>query len=145
MVETQQKAMPKTDWGEYWWMQFCSFHRLDPAAPEPFTVEQVIAFSRSLLEAGKVAWQRHQAVRAIDRKARRLLGLKAPRLSEVRIKLLALSKRERNAAAETNSLADVDETRIDPSEPQVIQEIRKTCRRLHYSRRIFPAKTWVAP
>ncbi len=131
----EQKTVPKMDWDEYWWTQFCSFHRLEPAEPEPFTVEQVIAFSRSLLDAGKVAWQRHQAVWAIDRKARRLLGLKAPRLSEVRVKLLELSKRERNAAAETNSPAEVDETRIDPSEPQVIQEIRKTCRRLHYSRR----------
>ena len=94
--------------------------------------ESVIAFLRQLLQGGIPAWQRLQAVRAIDFYQQRLApkDLRA-NLQDIRKSLSRLADRERTegdglANGKTDSARLVG--RIDPDEPDFIQELRREAR-----------------
>jgi integron integrase len=130
-------------WEEYWWGRFAQFQRFDRLQPSGFTKDDAIAFLRSLRDSGKQAWQRLQAIRAIETYARNLLSVgDQPNLSDVREKLIELTVQEK---CDTFSAYDtIEDNRIDPDEPEILQQIRRTCRRFHYSIRTEKAYVgWV--
>ncbi len=96
----------------------------------PVTIPLVIEFSRSLLHSGTPAWQRLQGVRAVE--AYRTLVLKAeqPDLFEIKQVLGRLAAVERDSTAAGSS--DIPDKEligtIDPSEPDIIQQMRRELR-----------------
>lgn len=91
--------------------------------------EQAIAFSKELLTNGSPAWQRLQAVRALEAYRNIVLKSDQPSLSEVTTKLRSLSDRERSGmSGSVDSSTDDLVGNIDPSEPPVIQRMRRELR-----------------
>jgi hypothetical protein len=84
----------------------------------PVNEHSVIKFSRSLLASGAPAWQRWQAVRAVECYRDFVLKKTAPDLSGIIATLAKLGRRERN---------------INRGEPELIQTMRGELRVLHYS------------
>jgi hypothetical protein len=102
----------------------------------PVSVESVKEFSRSLLKSGAPAWQRLQAVRAVEAYRDLILRTGEPSLGEIRQALQRLAARERDQAATGAAGASepgVEDERhligiIDPDEPQCLQELRRELR-----------------
>jgi integron integrase len=96
---------------------------------------EIIAFLRSLREHGTPAWQRLQAVRAVEAYRALVLKASAPDLQHIRLALsrLAEQEKQRGAADESPGLRDERQLvgRIDPSEPPVIQQVRRELRLRH--------------
>ena len=110
-------------WAAFWLKRYRSFHRAPPKATPPAGREAVVAFLRSLRDEGKPAWQRLQAVRAVQAA---LPSDAAAGLEDVERTL------ERLAAAE-NAGADSepgDPGVVDPKDPLIVQKLR-TELRLH--------------
>jgi hypothetical protein len=101
----------------------------------PVSEAEVIRFLQSLLKSHTPAWQRLQAVRAIE--AYRTLELRTaiPSLAPIRQKLSQLAGREKAEGTGSGRPGVEDERhltgRIDPDEPAVIQQMRKELRVRH--------------
>jgi integron integrase len=103
----------------------------------PVSTEQVIAFCRELLTSKTPAWQRLQAVVAIEAYRDSVLQTRRPCLQEITGTLRQLAAKEGALGYDTVVTA-ADQQRmvgiIDKNEPAVIQEARRELR-LHYKKR----------
>ena len=100
----------------------------------PVTRELVIAFSRSLLRNKTPAWQRLQAVRAVEAYRDLVLKRKQPSLADVRLKLSRAAALERDSSSprgeapgDTPLTADSVGILI-PSESSVMRDLRRELR-----------------
>ena len=95
----------------------------------------VIAFLRSLREHGTPAWQRLQAVKAVEAYRALVLRDESPDLRHICLKLGRLAEQERQRGTVDESPGFRDERhligQIDPSEPPVIQQVRRELRLRH--------------
>jgi hypothetical protein len=94
----------------------------------PVTQTLVIEFSRSLLNSGTPAWQRLQGVRAIEAYRDLVLQSPEPCLKEMKSILGRLAANERDSGGpgvqDEQQIIGI----IDPSEPALIQQMRKELR-----------------
>ncbi len=101
----------------------------------PVGPEEVIPFLRSLLKTKTPAWQRLQAVRAIEAYRNLVLRTEVPSLEFIRQKLSRLADQERAAGTGFGRPGVEDERhligQIDSNEPAVIQQMRKEMRVRH--------------
>ena len=101
----------------------------------PVSVALVKAFSRSLLETGTPAWQRLQAVRAIEAYRDLVLQTAVPSLTPIRQKLSQMADQERATGLGSGGPGVQDERhligRIDPAEPAIVQQMRRELRVRH--------------
>jgi hypothetical protein len=97
--------------------------------------DEVIRFLRSLLKNQVPAWQRLQAVRAIEAYRDLVLQSKLPPLEEIRQTLSRLADQERAAGQGASQPGVQDERhligRIDTNEPELIQRMRREMRVRH--------------
>ena len=86
----------------------------------------MIEFCRTLLASGTPAWQRLQAVRAIECYRNLVQKTSQPDLSSIRMKLLERASKERN----TGGLSDEPNVvgYIDSQEMEIVQEFRRALR-----------------
>jgi beta-phosphoglucomutase-like phosphatase (HAD superfamily) len=103
----------------------------------PVSPEEVIRFLQSLLKSNTPAWQRLQAVRAIEAYRNLVLRTELPALDHIRQKLSRLADQERATGTGAGRPGLQDERhligRIDPTEPVIVQEMRKQLRVRHRS------------
>jgi len=101
----------------------------------PISEEEVIQFLRSLLKSRTPAWQRLQAVRAIEAYRDLVLQTRIPPLDEIRQTLSRLADQERAVGTAATRPGVEDERhligQIDPNDPAVIQRMRKELRVRH--------------
>ena len=111
----------------------------------PVDTERVIEFLKGLKARGMPAWQRQQAVRAIECYVRTTMDGPVPGLDLISHKLGRLAAQEKAAetfAVETEPRDLVG--RIDPAEHEIVQRMRRLMRMEHYSRRTEQAYVgWV--
>ncbi len=107
--------------------------RVGPDQNLVVTTASVIDFSRSLLKSQTPAWQRLQAVRAVEAYRDLVLETSEPSLLDIRNTLARLAAREQvqkpgepDASGSVTPRDVVGE--IDPTEPQVIQAMRRELR-----------------
>ncbi|WP_342190314.1 integron integrase [Stieleria varia] len=96
----------------------------------------VIRFSKALLASGAPAWQRWQAVRALECYRDLVLKRSEPDLSDIVATLARLGKRERNIELDAPPTAEeLARLRgnVNRSEPLLIQTMRGEMRVLHYA------------
>ena len=102
----------------------------------PVNRGSAIGFSRSLLSNGAPAWQRWQAVRAVDFYRKHILQRSEPDLTDVIQTLAQLGRKERNLPLEAlptdEELAKL-RGNINRNEPIHIQTMRGEMRVLHYA------------
>ena len=82
-------------WMPKYWMRFVEFHGLNPDSPV-FGREHVVRFSRSLKDLRVPAWQRHQAVGAVQAYVRLVLKSADPDLSDMLTALRRVADRDGN-------------------------------------------------
>jgi integron integrase len=96
------------------------------------TEADVIDFSKSLRDSGTPAWQRLQAVRAIEAYRNLVLKTEQPSLQHVRQTLSSLAAKEKADGPGEDRPGIEDERHligwIDPAEPEIIQQMRRELR-----------------
>jgi len=101
----------------------------------PVTEALVIEFSRSLMRSGTPAWQRLQGVRAVEAYRDLVLKVSEPNLTEMKQILGRLAAAEKDSGVAAGSPEIADQQRligvINPSEPQILQLMRKELRLRH--------------
>jgi len=97
----------------------------------PVTAPLVVEFSRSLLNSGTPAWQRLQGVRAVEAYRDLVLGSLEPCLNDMKTILGRFAAAEQNSGSV--SLRDEQQIVgiIDPSEPALVQQMRRELRLRH--------------
>lgn len=134
-----RRERQQQNWKEFWWRSFKSFlakvARDNPETShgDQFSTEQLVSFLKLQKQRGKPAWQRLQMVDAIAEHRQQLVESGTLSFDQVRAKLAAVSRAEAIRDAIANS--EIDDTRIDPNAPEVIQQLQRACRRMHYSLR----------
>lgn len=135
VVKQARLGKADADWFPRWFLLFAQHMGQTRSDSVPVVRESVIEFLRSIKSEGKRAWQRAQAVRAIEFYRDRVLEVADPDLGEIRAALMGLAEREQ-AAKEVDAIpADVLIGRLDEKEPDVLQSLRRELRLGHYSRR----------
>lgn len=119
IAENDRKYFPSW-FSRYAELQDCS------AGVVPISEANVIAFCRTLLASGTPAWQRVQAVRAIECYRDLVQKTSLPDLSSIRMKLLELASKERNTGGRSDEPHVVGY--IDPDELKIVQEFRRGLR-----------------
>ncbi|WP_231603795.1 site-specific integrase [Neorhodopirellula pilleata] len=102
----------------------------------PVNRDAALQFSRSLLKSGAPAWQRWQAVRAVEYYRDLILQRSQPDLSKIVATLAQMGKQERNLDLHlppTEEELAMIRGKMDPAEPQLVQTMRAEMRVLHYT------------
>jgi integrase len=101
-----------------------------PSANEnlPVTVPLLISFLRSLRDNGVPAWQRLQAVRAIEAYRNLVRQTDEPCLKDIRLKLSRIASQEDHQVQSNTERLPPPLGQIDPSEPTLLQQVRKELR-----------------
>ena len=106
-----------------------------PGGDLTVTEPQVIAFLRSLRDSKTPAWQRLQAVRAVEAYQRITLGTTEPSLRAIRLTLSRLADQETAIPDPRDRPGTRDERHlvgiIDPREPPILQQTRRELRLRH--------------
>ena len=96
------------------------------------TEADVIEFSKSLRDTKTAAWQRLQAVRAIEAYRNLVLKTEEPSLQHVRRTFSSIAVKEKADGPGADRLGIEDERHliawIDPAEPEIIQRMRRGLR-----------------
>lgn len=96
------------------------------------TKAEVIRFLQTLRDNGTPAWQRLQAVRAVEMYRKLVCETEQPALHDIRRELGRLADRERAAGNGSGRIGTADERqlvgRIDPLEPAIVQQMRRELR-----------------
>jgi len=124
------------NWFPKWILRYSSFLQSDQDADLPLNKESAVAFSRSLLKSSVPAWQRLQAVRALECYRNLVRQSKDPSLDEMKVLLHDLVAKEKvddefQATAGGSMGGEVGP--IDPNEPAEIQKIRQKLRVQRYA------------
>lgn len=144
VVRSTGLAKNDVKWLPIWLAKFARFHGCGETEVLDVDRERSVAFLRSLKKNGSAAWQRLQAVRALQHYELHVLGRAESELREVRITLADLAAREKRGAAGAEP-EEVLARRIDPSEPEILQDVRKRLRVQHYSWRTEKAYAgWIS-
>lgn len=124
-VDSGKKNSP-TDWARFWFSKLARFHRVHDPAKWIFAEQDVIGFLRSKLKTGMPAWKRLMIEKGLILYRNKFLRSPEPRLEHIRAKLQELAVRERTPHDDVG----IEETsgKINPNEPKVIQEMRRTLR-----------------
>jgi integron integrase len=135
-VEAASLSQNDRKWFVNWVGAYARFCRVGKGNLLPVDVERVIGFLQAQKQRGRVAWQRLQAVRAIEFYCRHVLEQPADHLRDVHEKLQQRAQIEVANANQQSPIVDEDLVgRIDPNEPEIVQAMRRQLRLGHYSRR----------
>ncbi len=115
-------------WARIWFKQFCLFHRrpVDPA--KEFTAEEVIAYLRSKRDAGVPAWKRMKVIEGLIVFRQSVQKRDPADLLPLRETMRGIVSIERAKSEGYETIDDVV-GKIDPKEPDAIQEFRRALRR----------------
>lgn len=114
------------DWGRIWFEKLARFHQVQQPLGWEFDEQDVIDFLRSKLKAGVPAWKRLRIVEGLISYRNRVRRSETPRLEPIRQKLQEIVLRERHR----DDPGTIEEVagKIDPREPDIIQQLRRTMR-----------------
>jgi integron integrase len=132
------------DWGQVWFTKLARFHGVGEPAKWTFGRDEVVAYLKSLKAYGTPTWKRLRAVEGLMEYQRSARKGEAPFLADMRDILQERAGQERLGSAEGD---EVDESpgKIDPNEPEVIQELRRALRVQHKAlktERAYVGRVW---
>jgi integron integrase len=131
-------------WFPRWLEKYRVFCKRAQQAPLPTRPETVIEFLKVLKGQGKPTWQRLQAARAVEFYTQHVLGSGEPGLAAICEVLRTAADQERRAGVDFEVEEAAVVGRIDPTEPEALQRLRRQLRLGHYSRRTEKAYAgWV--
>ena len=124
---TGNEKKSNVDWGRHWFAQLARYHRVHDPAKWSFTEEDVIAFLRAKVKAGVPAWKRVLIVKGLIVYRNQFLKSKYPQLEHIRAKLQQFAAEDKQKKEGTRSIEEVV-GKINPNEPDVVQQMRRTLR-----------------
>lgn len=137
-VELYCQLLPGAKYGkndQQWfpkWLRRYAAAGKNKAENLPVSLESVILFSQSLLKSNTPAWQRLQAVRAVEAYRNLVLKTNQPCLIDIKTKLGQLAERERVDGTGNGAIGAADERKligiIDSNEPAIVQKMRADLR-----------------
>jgi hypothetical protein len=140
--ETAQAPLPENDrqWFPKLIREMAGFVHYPAGEAVALPRERVLDYLKLIQRRGRKAWQRLQAVRAVEFYSDRVLKTDEPKLDDIRAKLEQAARREREeagAGAEHGGRKRASEDDrpvgvIDPCEPELIKALRRELRLLHY-------------
>lgn len=147
VIRTAKLQNSDRKWYPLWVAQYAQFLGSDGAANLAVGYESTIEFLKHLKSRRRPAWQRLQAVRAIEFYRSQVLLSSEPSLADIREKLAELVSSEQHRTAQGATDADSVEELvgvIDDHQPLLIQQLQRQLRIQHYSRRTEKAYVqWV--
>jgi len=141
----QAAGLGKNDrkWLPIWMEKYMGFHGFPASGDVEITAGRAVAFLKDLRSRTVPAWQRLQAVRALQQYSRLVLHTTCPPLNDIRRTLAGLAAREKHGAFRTQT---PDQSHgISPTEPEPVQMLRRCLRTQHYAVRTETAYVgWVS-
>ncbi|WP_442510486.1 phage integrase N-terminal SAM-like domain-containing protein [Novipirellula sp. SH528] len=135
MAQVSQSAATwresRDKWAKVWFENLCRFHGRKPQPTWEFTADEVIAFLRDHLRRKTPAWKRLKIVQSLICYRRYFQAVPFDDLKPIQSKLEEIARAEKLKelrGGETEEIHD-EVGYIDPSEPNVIQNLRRTIRR----------------
>ena len=135
MAQVSQSAATwresRDKWAKVWFENLCRFHGRKPQPTWEFTADEVIAFLRDHLRRKTPAWKRLKIVQSLICYRRYFQAVPFDDLKPIQSKLEEIARAEKLKelrGGETEEIHD-EVGYIDPSEPDVIQNLRRTIRR----------------
>ena len=128
-VQTAKLGKNDKEWFPRWILRYSQ--SVPPVNGDlPVNENDVTRFLRSLLENKVPAWQRLQAVRAIEAYRNLVLQTEIPSLDYFRLKLSQFADQERATGGAGSGRPGVEDERqligpIDPRDPAIIQQMRR--------------------
>lgn len=114
-------------WFPKWFARYASATHQNKTTALKVTPELVIEFSKALLRNGTHAWQRLQAVRAVEAYRDLVLKTEQPELAEIKRTLERIASQEGNGQPGVRDEPNIVGL-IDPNDPAIIQDYRKELR-----------------
>ncbi len=122
-------------WAKIWFEKLSRFHGRKPQATWEFTADDVIAFLRDRLRRKTPAWKRLKIIQSLICYRRYVQAAPFDDLTFIRTKLEDLAraekiKEERLKGSGEHMADDIEDVvgHIDPSEPDIIQNLRRAIR-----------------
>jgi integron integrase len=122
-------------WAKIWFEKLSRFHGRKPQATWEFTADEVIAFLRDHLRRKTPAWKRLKIIESLICYRRYVQSAPFDDLTFIRVKLEELARAEQITTAKATESCEVARDdiedvvgHIDPTEPDVIQNLRRTIR-----------------
>lgn len=138
-IAVKQLSENAAKWYPKWFESYVRHHRFhtkDSVERVPVTQELLIHFLRQLRDRKIAAWQRLQAVEAIEAYHNIVLRTNLVEFEPIRKKLAELAEKERRSGGSFGPSSLVsgegNDGRIDEDEPKPVIEIRKKLRLLHH-------------
>ncbi len=113
-------------WAGIWFASLARFHRIEEPGNWQFDEGHVIAFLRESLKLGMPTWKRLKVVNALIVYRDRVRQSANPRLESIRTTLAQRMAMEKNREQEV-PIEDIV-GKINPREPDLIQDLRRTLR-----------------
>lgn len=115
------------DWAKIWQAKLARFHRIPNKKRWVYGCDEVIAFLIHQKKAGAPTWKRLKIAQALSLYKAEFLRDAGERLDDICDQLARLAARERGMETEDFPAGDLIGA-IDPSEPPVIQQMRRVMR-----------------
>lgn len=125
--ETTKKDLSPIKWAKIWHAKLAKFHEIPKKKRWIYGRVEVIAFLIHHKKAGAPAWKRLKIAQALTRYKAEFLGDQGECLDDICDQLTRLAARERGMEADDIPARDLIGA-IDPSEPPVIQQMRRVMR-----------------
>ena len=115
-------------WAKIWFKKFAAFHNRSPLSQWDFSPDDLIAFLRSKRDAGVPAWKRMKVIRGLLIYRRFIAEQPIDDFLPIKQKMEQIITIER---ARNDGYDSIDESvgKINPKEPDAIQEFRRALRR----------------
>ena len=136
------RAEVELKWAKIWFSKLTRFHQVGDLPQWDYSADDVIAYSRTLRDAGMPAWKRQVMVRGLMVYRERVQQRESEDLFPIYRKLEEVAALER---ARQDGVEDIEELvgRINPNEPDVIQAYRRKLRLMgkkHSTERAYVGK-----
>ncbi|MCR9297132.1 MAG: phage integrase N-terminal SAM-like domain-containing protein, partial [bacterium] len=128
-MSCEKRKPTPSDWSRIWFGKLAQFHEIYDASGWRFSTEQVVAFLQSKRDAGEPAWKRFRIVESLILYRNAEWQTMTPFLEPIRNKLREIAQQE---AQRNEGGPPIEELvgRINPREPDVIQQMRRKMRML---------------
>jgi len=134
IIASLKLSRDEQKWFPLWIFKFASSRNFTRSEQLTLDLDSVIDFSRGLRDGDVPAWQRLQAVRAIDCYRKSILQSDEPRLGKVLAKLQQISMAERNSGHPLDSKHQkMVVENLNEDLPEYLIEVQKELRLRHYA------------
>lgn len=129
LLDSSKLPIQDRVWFARWVDRYRRYCRVQPNDPVPISRESVIAFLQQQKARGRQAWQRLQMVKALQFYQTSVCRCEATDLDDIRETLAEFVRRHSSSQPQADGFIDVV-GKIDPNEPEPIQELRRRLRLL---------------